>query len=74
VTEEIELSPARQKLLLEAIDHQARMFTGCMLIFRGLSDHNDPEVSSISTHALEALQRYRDTLQAMIDGLTATRH
>jgi hypothetical protein len=70
----IDLSPVRQQLLSDALDVQERMLQGVTLIFRGLSDHNDPEVSSVSRVALKLLTETQEILEAMIDGLNATRH
>jgi hypothetical protein len=70
----IDLSPARQQLLANALDIQDRMLNGCELIFRGLSGHHDPEVSSVSGEALRLITYNRDVLEAMIDALNATLH
>lgn len=70
----IDLSPARQQLLADALDVHERMLNGVELIFRGLSEHPAPEVSSVSGVALKLITNHRDVLEAMIDGLHATRH
>jgi hypothetical protein len=68
------LSPARQELLKNALDIQERMLDGCILIFEELSNASDPDVAFVAEEALEALNRNRDILEAMIDGLNATHH
>ena len=68
------LSPARIELLKQAVDTQERMLNGCEQVFRGLSHHPDAEVSSVCGDCLGLLATYRDTLEAMIDGLHETRH
>jgi hypothetical protein len=69
-----ELSPARIELLKQAVDTQERMLNGVELVFRGLSHHPDAEVSSVSGVCLKLITEHRDILEAMIDGLHATRH
>lgn len=69
-----ELSPARQELLKQALDIQERMLDGCTMIFEELSNASDPDVTFVAVEALDALNRTRDILEAMIDGLNATHH
>ena len=69
-----DVTPAQLALLRQAIGAQERMLNGCILIFRGLSDHHDPEVSSVSGQALQLITHNRDILDAMIDGSVQTKH
>lgn len=68
------LSPARIELLKIAVDTQERMLTGCSLIFSGLRQHPDADVSGASQAAYDAIENHRAVLEALIDGLHATRH
>lgn len=69
-----ELSPARQELLKQALDVQERMLDGCTQVFRGLSRYPDAEVSSVCEEVLGLITHNRLVLEAMVDGLNATRH
>lgn len=69
-----ELSPERQQLLKQALDIQERMLEACVEVFRGLSHHPDAEVSSVSEYCLTTIEENRAVLDALIDGLTATKH
>jgi hypothetical protein len=68
------LSPARQELLKNALDIQERMLDGCVTVLSVLTEHSDSEVSYASREALKSINRNRDILYAMIDGLNATHH
>ena len=70
----IELSPERQALLMEAVNIQERMLTGCVEVFKGLRLSKDPEVAVYCDQALAALKKSQDQLEAMIDALNATKH
>lgn len=69
-----EVTPERLELLKQAIDIQERMLDGVSQVFRGLSHHHDAEVSSVCTDCLSSIEHNRDVLEALIDGLTATKH
>lgn len=69
-----ELSPARVELLKQVVDCQERMLDGASLVFKGLRQSSDPEVSSVSGVCFDAIQTHRAVLEALIDGLDATRH
>lgn len=69
-----ELSPARQELLKQVVDIQERALSGCILIFRGLRQSQDPEVSSVCEEALKHLINGTAVIEAMIDGLNSTKH
>lgn len=68
------LSPERQNLLLDTVNVQERMLDGCEAIFSGLRQSSDPEVVSVSEVALAAIQKNRALIDAMIEGLTCTKH
>lgn len=68
------LSAAKQNLLLDVVDAQDRMLDGMALIFSGLRQSSDPEVSSISAVALKAIRRSQLTVIAMTEKLNATLH
>jgi hypothetical protein len=69
-----ELSPAKQELLKIALAVYERTLDGCTEVFRGLSDHHDPEVSSVCHEVIGLIERNRDALEAMIAGLHETKH
>jgi hypothetical protein len=68
------MSPARIELLKNAVDTQEKMLNGVELVFRGLSHHPDAEVSSVSEVVLGLLKQHHETIDAMVEGLTATKH
>lgn len=69
-----EIDPVRLKLLQDVIDIQERSLAGATMIFSGLRKSSDPEVVSISEVAFNALSNTQLVLEALIDGLTATKH
>lgn len=69
-----EMSPERQELLRQVMDVQERSLYGASLIFRGLSQSKDPEVSSVCLIAHAALLNTQAVLEAMVEKLTATTH
>jgi hypothetical protein len=71
---ESELSPEKQQLLKHVVGAQEQALNGCETIFRGLRHSPDPLVSSIAEQAIEALESNRAILEALIDGLTSTKH
>lgn len=68
------ISPEKLQLLKQAIDIQERMLDGVTQVFRGLSHHNDAGVSSVANACLVSIEHNRDVLEALIDGLNATKH
>lgn len=69
-----ELSSEKQNLLLSVVDAQERALTGCATIFSALEDHPDSDVANVAIVAMRALTLNQAKIEAMIDGLTATRH
>jgi hypothetical protein len=70
----IDLSPERQALLQQVVDIQERSLYGASMIFKGLRQSSDPEVSQVSGVAFEALVNTQLVLEALIDRLNATQH
>lgn len=68
------LSPARIDLLKSAVDRQEQMLNACKVVFAELTEHPDSTVAEIATVCLKHLKRSHEVLEAMIDGLNATRH
>lgn len=69
-----ELSPEKINLLKQAVNAQERMLQGCTLVFRGLSDHHDPEVSSVAQECFAAIEHHQLVLEALVDALVETKH
>jgi len=67
-----DISPEKLALLKQVVDLQELQLKACTQIFRGLSDHSDPEVSCVSKVSAEALTETAAVIDALIDRLTAT--
>jgi hypothetical protein len=74
VTYETDLSPEKIELLKSIVNVQEKQLDGCTMIFRGLSDHSDPEVSCVSRVSVKHLYESALVIDALIDKLTATIH
>jgi hypothetical protein len=68
------ISPKMLGLLKMAVNIQERMLDGCLTVFEAFTEAPDNDVVETSRAAIAAINKNRELLDAMIDGLNVTHH